>query len=153
MKKAIYETRGESTRSLLERWAINTVVDVGSPPSKVPGPMQHNVEVRGLQPANAISQLLLDARIGLFHYPASVATKSGILAAYMAHGITPILVASDPPNGVLKAEKHFATIGTTGENAGPRIARAAVSWYDRHAHSKHAARKALSLIERTTSKK
>ena len=153
-KTALYGTHRDATQAALERWGIDTVIDVGPPNTAVPEALDTHVDVRGLQPASAISDLLLKARIGLLHYPAAYATKSGILAAYMAHGVVPVLVAPEPPGGQLEAGTHFATSAESSDDAelsiGNRIGRTATDWYDRHAHSRHAAAIALSLIERAT---
>jgi len=146
-KTAIYETHLDTTQAVLDRWDIDTVIDVGPPNAAVPEALSVRVDVRGLQPAEAVSDLLLGTRIGLLHYPAAYATKSGILAAYMAHGLVPVLVAPEPLGGRLEAGTHFAIADQKEDCDGPRIARAAATWYDRHAHSRHAADAALTLIE------
>jgi len=153
-KTALYGTHRDTTQAVLERWGIETVIDVGPPDAATPDALGVSVDVRGLQPAGAISDLLLDARIGLLHYPAAYATKSGILAACMAHGVVLVLIAPEPLGGQLEAGTHFAKSAGPGEvvdsSVGDRIGRAATNWYDRHAHSRHAATTALSFIEHAT---
>jgi len=150
-KTALYDTHRDATRSAFERWGIDLVIDFGPPDAAVPEALRTSVDVRGLQPADAISDLLLDARIGLLHYPAAIATKSGILAAYIAHGVVPVLVAPEPMGGQLEAGTHFAHELGPGDDTSPTdgvtIAQAATDWYERHAHSQHAATTSLSLIE------
>jgi hypothetical protein len=153
-KTALYGTHRDATQAALGRWGIDVVVDVGPPTAAEPEALDTRTDVRGLQPASAISDLLLKARIGLLHYPAAYATKSGILAAYMAHGAVPVLVAPEPLGGRLEAGTHFAANASLSDNVdssiGSRIGRAATDWYDRHAHSRHAATTTRSLIERAT---
>jgi len=150
-KTALYDTHRNATQAVLEQWGIDTVIDVGLPDAAIPDALGTKVDVRGLQPADAISDLLLDARIGLLHYPAAYATKSGILAAYMAHGVVPVLVALEPLGGRLEAGTHFAVGGNrrddTEWSAGNRIVQAATDWYDRHAHSRRVADRVLELVE------
>jgi hypothetical protein len=107
------------------------------------------VEVWGIQSADTISELLLDARIGLLQYPAAYATKSGVLAAYMAHGLVPVLVDPSPLGGRLTVGTHFAVDKTRGDKTqkGDQIAQTAAEWYDRHAHSRRAAGTVLDLVE------
>ncbi len=146
-KTALYGPHRSVMQAGLEEWAIDTVIDVGPPDAVQSEALETEVEVRGFQPAEAISDVLLDARIGLLHYPAAYATKSGILAAYMAHGTVPVLVAPEPLGGRLEAGTHFAVPKNNKTQEGPRIARAAASWYDRHAHSQHAAQTVLDLMK------
>jgi hypothetical protein len=146
-KTALYDTYRAVTQSGLNRWGIETVLDVGPPEASRPEALDTDVDVRGLQPATAISDLLLDARIGLLHYPAAYATKSGILAAYMAHGVVPVLVEPEPLGGPLEAGRHFAVAERGELSAGPQVGRSAAAWYDRHAHSRHAAQTALALMK------
>jgi hypothetical protein len=149
-KTAIYETHRAVTHKALEEWEIQTVFDVGPPGAAIPERLEIDVDVRGIQPVKAISELLLDAQVGLLHYPAAYATKSGILAAYMAHGVVPLLVEPEPLGGRLVAGEHFALAGSTKkENAG-RIAQQATAWYDSHAHSCRAAQTTLGLTKHIT---
>jgi hypothetical protein len=145
-KTALYDTHRGATLTVLENWGIDTVIDVGPSDAVVPDALSTKVDSRGLQPAHTISNLLLDARIGLLHYPAAYATKSGILAAYMAHGVVPVLVAPKPFGGRLEAGTHFAVSGMPSAK-GKGIAQAAATWYDRHAHSRRAAETVWDLIE------
>jgi hypothetical protein len=146
-KTALYDTHRDATQTALENWAIDTVIDVGPSDAVVLDALETKVNIRGLQPARTISNLLLDARIGLLHYPAAYATKSGILAAYMAHGVVPVLVAPEPFGGRLKAGTHFVVPKLEVSTAA--TAEHASRWYDRHAHSRIAARRMLQLIEKT----
>jgi hypothetical protein len=153
-KTALYDTHRDATETVLRNWDIDTVIDVGPSDAVAPDALSMSVDIRGLQPAHTISKLLLGARIGLLHYPAAYATKSGILAAYMAHGVVPVLVAPKPFGGRLEAGTHFASSSDNSDDvdlsAGSNIGRVAIDWYDRHAHSRHAATTLLSLIEQTT---
>ncbi|WP_259058178.1 hypothetical protein [Salinibacter ruber] len=97
-----------------------------------------------MQPAEEISTSLLNARIGLLHYPAAYVTKSGVMAAYMAHGVVPVLVQPDPFGGKLKAGTHFA-VRDTSIKRGAEIAQTAAMWYDENVHSRQTAEKILTL--------
>lgn len=151
-KTALYETHREATEAGLTRWGIDAIVDLGPTGALQPEAFEINVDVRGLQPAEAISEELLNARLGLLHYPAAYATKSGILAAYMAHGTVPVLVEPSPLGGQLSSGTHFVTWykdqnSKEGAGVGELISQSAAQWYDQHAHSRHAARTVLKLIE------
>lgn len=150
-KTALYDTHRAATQACLERWGIREVVDIGPPGAATPDAFFIPVDQRGIQPANAISDALLDARIGLLQYPAAYATKSGVLAAYMAHGVVPVLVDAAPlDGGRLEAGTHFATAEHERASVTPEVAQTAADWYDHNAHSRRAARSTLDLIEQAT---
>jgi hypothetical protein len=149
-KQALYESRRGDTRVALERWGIEKVVDIGPPDAANPDALETNVEVWGIQQATTISRLLSTARIGLLRYSGAYATKSGILAAFMSHGVVPVLVEPKPMDGPLEAGIHFATAQSETENyaeEGSRISSAAADWYDAHAHSRNAANAVLGLAD------
>lgn len=150
-KKALYDTHQTVIQAGLERWGVETVVDVGPPEAAMPDALETKVEVRGVQPAEDIGQLLLNTRIGLLHYPAAHLTKSGIMAAYMAHGVVPVLVNSGPPGDVLESNTHFVSwseesVFETGPVGATQVVRSTVQWYDQHAHSKNTADSVIDLI-------
>jgi hypothetical protein len=66
----------------------------------------------------------------------------------------PVFVASEPFGGPLEAGTHFASSSGYSDDvdlsAGSGVGRAAIDWYDRHAHSRHSAATILSLIEQGT---
>jgi len=154
-KTALYDTYWSETEAALNRWNVERIVDVGPPDAADPDVLSTHVDVRGLRPAQDISELLLRARIGLLHYPAAYATKSGILSAYMAHGVVPVLVEPQPLGGPLKPNTHFVAQFQGDSAQGKRetakeyIGSNAASWYDENAHSRRAAMTALSLLEKT----
>ncbi len=148
-KTAIYETHRPLVRKALKKQKIDEVVDVGVTTSVGPDRLDVEARVLGVQPAKTISSLLLDARIGLLNYSAAYATKSGVMAAYMAHGVTPVLVDPAPEGGVLDAHEHYVPIHPSRK---PRVteygsvSRNAKDWYDQHAHSRLAATKILGML-------
>jgi len=148
-KTAIYETHGPLVKKLLQHQAIDEVVDVGAAAPVGPDHLGTEARVLGVQPAETISALLLDARIGLLHYSAAYATKSGVLAAYMAHGAAPALVDPAPRGGMLDAHKHYVPVrdGTEPPIDGyDRVSQQARNWYDQHAHSRRAATTMLGML-------
>jgi hypothetical protein len=150
-KMTVYDTHRAGAQQCLNRWEIDIVCDVGNPEAAVRDTLSQEVEVYGYRPAEDISRLLLGARIGLMHYPAAYATKSGVLAAYMAHGVIPVLLNPEPLGGKLKAGTHFVTVKHSMHKSNPEgdpcIAENAAAWYDEHAHSRHTAIKILALLE------
>jgi hypothetical protein len=97
---------------------IKKIVDigprVGSPPASL---ADVPVVVKGALPPLAISELLQDARFGFVAYPFHVIGKSGVFAAYAAHGTIPVVFPDRRGHfDGLEAGRHFID--------GPRIAAA-----------------------------
>lgn len=100
----------------------------------------------GVLSARAISQILQDSVVGLVNYPVAFLGKSGIFAAYCAHGVLPIRLGQFPDyerslDG-LEAGRHFASTkeiysGLTWSDA-ERIAVSGWSWYGEHCIRRHA---------------
>ena len=83
-------------RQQLERvvaaMGIDKVFDIG--PRRSPSPrILAGVPVisKGVLPQYEISEILHHARFGLIAYPVDVIGKSGVFAAYVAHGVIPIV--------------------------------------------------------------
>lgn len=119
----------------LRRYGITRVLDIGPPtdsPAQVAG---LPVEPMGVLGAGEVSQRLSDARIGLLDYPLHVATKSGIFAAYFAHGLLAVntsTVGKLPPD--LSEGREFVhprRLATAGFDA-QAVADAGHAWYRGH---------------------
>jgi hypothetical protein len=102
-------------RSQLERivtaFGIESVLDVGprlsSPPRTLAGVP---VISKGALPAAAVSKLLQQARFAFIAYPVDVIGKSGVFAAYAAHGVVPIVLSdADRLTSLdgLRPNRHF----------------------------------------------
>jgi hypothetical protein len=98
---------------------------------------------KGVLPELAASESLLQARFGLIAYPLHVICKSGVFAAYPAHGIVPI-VFSDKCGQFdgLQEGRHFldglrleADIGIDDL---ADIQRQLFNWYEDHSVQAHA---------------
>lgn len=130
-------------RPLLERTcqalAITEICDVGVPINLSRAPIAGVVpQVYGVLPAPALSALLLDAIAGFISFIApDYLAKSGVFAAYAAHGLTPILSAcqAEPADGLVPGHHYWlagaadATLTTAEATA---IARTAHTWYQSH---------------------
>src|SRR5262249_54091307 len=73
---------------------VEEITDIGprfqAPPTSLAGAP---VTSRGTLPPSAISELLQQARFGFIAYPFDVLGKSGVFAAYAAHGTIPVVFA------------------------------------------------------------
>ena len=108
--------------------------------------VDEGVVVRGMLPADQVSQALLSARHGVLSYPADFVAKSGIFAAYAAHGMCPVLLWRDYDvhDGLRAGVNYAAGFGAldalgTGDflAQAARIGRAARQWYEPHRVDAH----------------
>jgi hypothetical protein len=100
-----------------------------------------------LQPASA-SAAMLDARFGLVDYRLDLAAKSGIFAAYAAHGLVPLVrsTTSKEADGLRHGINLVHTCkGPMPGEAMQRLAAAAHLWYQDHAVEHAALRFAQAL--------
>ena len=117
-------------------FSLDEIVDIGSPCGALPH-LRVPCVSKGNLPAEQVSEELLNARLGFFTYPAAYLAKSGIFAAYAAHGLAPVTYAenvADNDDG-LRERDHFVSIGSWysyGAGEIKRVAEAAREWYARH---------------------
>jgi len=130
------------------KWCVEggfEVHDVG--PAIAPRLEQQLRETRdihwhGLLPAHEVSRVLVDASYGVLRYATVEVAKSGIFAAYCAHGICPVLLApSYPVHDGLRANEHYiagaSALGPHAPNA-RQIGMQAREWYLPHRAEAHA---------------
>jgi hypothetical protein len=102
-----------------------------------------------LEPASA-SAMLLRARFGLLDYPLDFVAKSGILAAYAAHGLVPLIRGAVGGEG--DRLRHGLNIVRAGapivelQRHAPAIAVAAYHWYREHRLERTAGCLARALV-------
>lgn len=100
------------------------------------------IHAHGSLPAEQVSQRLSEARYGLLCYPPHVVAKSGVFAAYSAHGVCTLLFADDyQAHDGLVPDHHYAA-GYAGVRDGrvdaTRAGTAAFEWYQPHRVDAHA---------------
>jgi hypothetical protein len=107
----IYTIHRELLEGAVRELGIREIVDIGArlvpPPSDIGGA---SVTCQGVQPADVVSRELADCRYGFLSYDLSLVGKSGVFAAYAAHGIIPICFGSASQPGLnLVPGQHFLT--------------------------------------------
>lgn len=100
------------------------------------------IHAHGSLPAEQVSHRLAEARFGLLCYPPQVVAKSGVFAAYSAHGVCPILFADHyQAHDGLVPDRHYAA-GYAGLQEGrlnaDTIGSALFDWYQPHRVDAHA---------------
>lgn len=106
---------------------------------------------RGKLPAEEVSLALSQASFGAVAYQTAFVAKSGVFAAYCAHGTCPVLLAKEyDPHAGLNAGQHyvagFAALESQVDDAAA-IRRAAHGWYQPHRVEAHAAALAAMSAE------
>ena len=116
------------------------------PPTKLPLPFTQ----LGKQSVVDVSALLLNSRAGFLTYFDGYLAKSGIFAAYCAHGMLPVLSRRNASelDGVRAGNEYIAAIdipdGALETNA-QNIADGAHAWYEDHSIARTAATLAAVL--------
>ena len=97
-----------------------------------------NAVVHGKLDMLEASVILAEASFGLVRYPVEYAAKSGVFAAYCAHGICPILISDGHQlaDGLVAGEHYHAGIPDHPID-GTKIGEAAWDWYQPHCISIH----------------
>jgi hypothetical protein len=106
--------------------------------------------VKGKQPAESISRWLDRAQLGFAHRRLDLLTKSGIVAAYLAHGVPPVILPNETGTQApaLSEGKHYVRF----ERAHSRsidwasTSEKGYGWYQSHAHSRGAAQVILDQL-------
>ena len=119
----------------LRRFGVARVLDIG-PAAAVPASVAGlPVERLGLLDAQAVSARLSEARVGLVDYPLHVVTKSGIMAAFFAHGLLTVNTSTvgTLPDGIEEG-RHFAHPHRLSEPTfdAEAVAAEGFAWYRPH---------------------
>jgi hypothetical protein len=94
----LYREQRQALESICQKLRIESVVDVGSGQSDyIPAALAGiAVKSTGWMEEDSLSKLMADSIAGIIGYWPDVWEKSGVLAAYEAHGLVPILVELEP---------------------------------------------------------
>lgn len=91
--------------------------------------------------SNAVSSHLADAMFGILAYQADCTAKSGVFAAFCAHGVCPVLIANNfnSADGLIANQHYIADIPRLGlrVNDSKDISSRAWYWYQPHKVSVH----------------
>lgn len=156
-KNSLYAEHGRSITECLDTLGIDTLVDIGPPPrEQLIESIGTNVNVRGVLSKDDVSECLHRASVGFLCRNPRALTKSGSLAAYMAHGVPSIVAArhSMEANPDLEEGVHYVSLTRALENGQnwdkqdwALIGRRGRTWYEDHAHSRKMAHTVLTLVE------
>jgi hypothetical protein len=150
MKQRLYSDLNLSHVREMQCAGIERIVDVGAPvdsPGEVHG---LPIEQQGLQPAQAVQDVLLSARAGLLHHPISHLTKSGIWSSYAAHGVPSLIVSEPQTTTEISEGEHYVRLTVDGELPSTGHLRSvgakAWEWYQKEAESRTTAKHVMDLL-------
>jgi len=90
----IFGTYRSQTERIISALGIETIFDVGPRLSPMPRNFAGALVIsKGVLPQRAVSELFQRARFGFLVYPLDFIGKSGVFAAYAAHGVVPIVLS------------------------------------------------------------
>jgi hypothetical protein len=129
-------------RSEIERiisaLGIENIFDVGPRLSSMPRTLAGAPVIsKGVLPQGAVSELLQRARFGFVAYPLDFIGKSGVFAAYAAHGVVPIVLSEKQGSfDGLQPWRHFLDALRLETRPGAKhlasIQRNLFTWYTSH---------------------
>jgi len=99
-RSRLYQEHRQALENICRKLRIQNVVDVGSGRSRhIPDSLAGaKVRSAGWMEENQLSELMADSVAGVVGYWPDVWEKSGVIAAYQAHALFPILVELEPRN-------------------------------------------------------
>jgi hypothetical protein len=133
-RKAYQECKHDLEKAC-HHMGLNEIVDIGAPTNLQELPVR--VSGRGILSAAETSREMLSARAGFFAYPINCLGKSGIFAAYAAHGLVPVTFEGNKMengDGLVLGEHFLSAAGVSGM-AGSRfdeVGRRVHQWYSAH---------------------
>jgi hypothetical protein len=134
-KSVVYGRHLPVLRELLRGKQIETIVDVGSSPVVDPVPQ---FLCLGALSAAQVSQQLSATTYGFLDAPLAALTKSGVFAAYAAHGVIPVVLNGgddERQDDTLRRGVHYVLPGdvpTLAEVDRESISAALYEWYQPH---------------------
>lgn len=145
LRTETYRAAGDA----LFRWAAEVqceVHDIGPPirdAALAATLAAQGVRLHGRLAPEAVHALMSRAMFGVVRYPARYVAKSGVFAAYCAHGVAPVLLWTDltsEHDGLQPGTHYLAGLPTAPLSAAQveAVSRAAFDWYADHTVDAHA---------------
>jgi hypothetical protein len=130
-------------KSVCEAFGIERILEVGPDPSRRAHRLPAVVEATGALAAGEVSAILRDSRFGFIASDASLLSKSGVFAAYCAHGAVPIVAGADDgeADGLYANQQYLRAPlrpGIGGDQL-EAVSQSARAWYRGHSVTDQAA--------------
>lgn len=146
----VYSDLTGSLVRICEMMEIKEIYDVGVPiAGKLPKIEGVSFLQKGVLPAEEVSNLMLDSRIGFFDYFSGCLAKSTVFSAYCAHGLVPVLGRENCSDKDGLSDRLHYYVPREHEHLGladwQTIADNARNWYSMHSVQRQAERFAVAL--------
>mgnify|MGYP007082186571 CR=1 FL=1 len=140
-RSKVYQFSEKFIKIAIEKLGIEEIVDIGPSVENCPENICGvPVISKGILESVEISQILSESLAGILNYDPYYLGRSGIFAAYAAHGVVPINSQfTDKKVDGLKAQVHYWAPNPTDKLDFQEIALNANSWYIGHNVDRHAA--------------
>jgi hypothetical protein len=129
-----YTALASDLLTLARQHGLTQIHDVGAPLPQVPTLPGLTFTGHGLLPAAEISRLLLGCRVGVIHNDGSPLAKSGVVAAYAAHGVVIACEPGQPARDGLVPGYNLLVLDGDLTLPLDRLAHRGHAWY--HAHDR-----------------
>lgn len=141
-RRSAYIEHRPSLERACRALGIDEVIDIGAPCADLPTLSLRRIE-KGNVTAAELSGELIQAQAGFFTYPVPFLGKSGIFAAYAAHGLVPVTYPGNGganQDGLHSGEHFFAELPAAKDSTKylEAVATAAHAWYQQHRIQVHA---------------
>lgn len=138
-REEVYREHRAHLRAACRQLDIASILDVGPPLASPPANLPLPFSAHGLLRVEDAPAVFGQSLAGFFTYPVPWLGKSGIFAAYCAHGLVPVTIpGNDQPNADgLRPGEHYLVAGQPQGLA--EISRSAHAWYRQHRLAVHAA--------------
>ena len=152
LRRATYQAAGES----LFVWANQQGFELHDIGPAINDPLlakslnHAGVIEHGCLNAEDVSKQLADASFGVVVYPVNYVAKSGVFAAYCAHGVCPILISKSnvEADGLVAGHHYLTGMPDAKVNSNTTVGQKAWEWYQPHNVLSHANTLA-NIIEQT----
>ena len=141
-RRDAYTKHRDSLERVCAQLGLTEIVDIGPDCGAVPNLRVPCVQ-KGSLPADQFSREFLSCRAGFFSYPVPFLGKSGVFAAYAAHGLLPITHAANLEGSEdgLEPSQHFIVAAPSfaaDDGTCSLVAGKAFNWYLAHGIALHA---------------
>ena len=132
-RSLVYTQHRSELLTAIQLLELEELIDVG-PPIEMNLEFSIPFQQCGVLRAVEVSALLNDTMIGALCYPPEFLGKSGIFAAYAAHGVVPILLGNPKSENEddLREGREYVSLKSAKRAALGNISRAIHSWYGQH---------------------
>jgi hypothetical protein len=144
-RRAVYASPGDALVQWLDCAGVEHVYDIG-PDVEIPVVLAGRpVKALGTLSVEALGSLLGGSRVGVVHYDPAFMTKSGIVAAYLAHGVPVLTLSPDTRPAGAFMPPHARVLRDEPASVEP-LSRQGHMWYQTTARSDLAAQRIVAEI-------